>query len=180
MSGGYGAVDTNEPNDTESQPFQESDVYYLKEQKMSREDRVMKILLAAVPLLVAVLIMGGIGFLLFKDFDHLYPGPGGSTSPSNLKPRGPPIISPQGTAPDYSPAIDDQPTAPTPSYLKPRGPPISSPTAPAPAPKTSPSSSSSISSSGCGECSANPACNEIGLTGKCCPTGEGVMLGCCS
>jgi hypothetical protein len=135
-----------------------------------------------VPLLVAVLIMGGIGFWLFEDFDHLYPGPSGNRSPSGLKPRGPPIISPQGTALDYrySPAIDDQPTAPTPSNLKPRGPPISSPGAPAPAPKTSPSSSSSTSSSGGGDCSANPACNELDLTGQCCPTGEGVMLGCCS
>jgi hypothetical protein len=35
-------------------------------------------------------------------------------------------------------------------------------------------SSSSVS------CENNPTCHALGLTGLCCPTGEGTLLGCCS
>lgn len=29
-------------------------------------------------------------------------------------------------------------------------------------------------------CSVNPKCKKLELTGYCCPTGDGVMLGCCN
>lgn len=146
---GYGAVDTNEPMDAEAQPFNESDFLYLKEQKLTREEKFKKIILTTIPILVAFFIMGGIAYWLFKDFDHLYPGPSGKKYPSK-----------------YSPQVS----------------PIHTPTAPAPAPKVSPSSSSTSSSSGGGNsaCTANPDCKKLGLTGDCCPTSEGILLGCCS
>ena len=31
-----------------------------------------------------------------------------------------------------------------------------------------------------GSCETHPNCNSLGLTGSCCPTAEGIMLGCCS
>ena len=79
---GYGAVDTNEPMDAEAQPFNESDFLYLKEQKLTREEKFKKIILTTIPILVAFFIMGGIAYWLFKDFDHLYPGPSGKKYPS--------------------------------------------------------------------------------------------------
>lgn len=180
MPAGYGAIDTSEPDDTERQEeLKESDfIYFLKDKNATREDRLKKFILGAVPLVIAVILMGGIGFWLFKDFDHLYPGPSGSRSSPNLKPRGPPINSPQDSAPDYFPApSDSDPSPPTTSNLKPRGPPIGTPVAPAPSPMKPPAS---FSSGNDVDCSAIPACNKLGLTGLCCPTGEGVMLGCCS
>jgi hypothetical protein len=44
--------------------------------------------------------------------------------------------------------------------------------------KLSPSSLSDGSTSV--YCESHPACTDLGLTGQCCPTGEGVLLGCCS
>lgn len=61
--------------------------------------------------------------------------------------------------------------------------PTPAPSAPANRPSTtsSPTRSPASSSGGGGaaSCSANPLCDELGLTGECCPTVDGIFLICC-
>ena len=181
---GYGAIETDEKgSEVEAQPpvkasdnFKESDFLFLKDTHISPEERCRKVLLAAIPLIIAVLVMGGIGVWLLKDFDHLYPGPSGSRSPSLPKPRGPSTSIPEDSSPDLSPASDDAPSAV--ADLKPLGPPISSKDlVPSPTPVSNPKTSPLVSDS---SCNAHSSCEKLGLTGVCCPTDKGVMLECCS
>jgi hypothetical protein len=60
---GYGAIDTEE-GDTEEDPrttdtFEECNVYYLKEQKLTAGQQFNKLISAAVPLLTALFLVGG-------------------------------------------------------------------------------------------------------------------------
>ena len=77
----YGAV--------ENQTDHEFDGRYLEEPTLSREERMKKLFLTAVPILAAVLIVGGAALFLLRDFDNLYPGHhGGGREPSiRINPR---------------------------------------------------------------------------------------------
>lgn len=79
----YGSLknkgEDEEANNNETS-FQEENTYYLKE---SPPMSAKKVLLLAVPILGAVLMMGGIVLFLLRDFGHLYPGRGGDPGYSN-------------------------------------------------------------------------------------------------
>jgi hypothetical protein len=172
---GYGAIEqkseANDDRGAQASDFEEGNIYYLKERTLTAKERIRKLTLVAVPLLAALLIVGGAAWLLLRNFGSLYPGPGGGKNTPRYVPIAPePASSP--ISPPRGPPISYPAKAPSQ-----RGPPVSYP-AKAPT-KTSPSSSSS-SSGGASACSANSACKDLGLLGECCPTGAGVMLGCCS
>ena len=169
----YGTLKVSTGEDMSA--YQEVDTYYLKPSPLNRSEKLKKLLLLGVPILAAVIIIGGAAFLLFKSFDHLYPGPGGSVrpypSPSRAKdtePSEPPYpVIPRG--PLLHPAS-------SPSNTPPSG---SDPRSPMSGGETSGESSSVSSSSGSAACSGHKECSALDLIGDCCPTGQGVMLGCC-
>jgi hypothetical protein len=179
------ATTTAEEDPSESD-FQEVDTYYLKPSPLSRSEKLKKLLVIGVPILAAVIIVGGAASLLFKDFDHLYPGPGGSVRPYPSPSSN--VVKDKGT--------DTEPSAPSyPVVLPPRGPPLQPASSPKNSPQTggdrrsplssgggggrSSSSSSSSSLSGSAACAGHKECSELDLIGDCCPTIQGVMLGCC-
>jgi hypothetical protein len=167
---GYGAIDTKDGDISNTEDtFEECNVYYLKERTLTAKQRFNKLISAAVPLLIALFLVGGFALWLLKDFGMLYPGPSGGSNPQNS-----PIRSPSNFSPRNEPAPPINSPVPNGASSV-----VSSPTAPTPAPKTS-SSSSSFSGGGHSSCGANSACGDLGLTGECCPTNAGIMLGCCS
>ena len=137
----YGSVED------QTDGFDEKDMYYVKD-NTTREQKMRKLFLIAVPILAAILIIGGAALFLFKDFDNLYPGKGGG----NKEPM---------------PSTKHHITV------------SSTKAAPAPSPATSDSESAG-GSGGAKDCSANEKCKELELIGNCCPTSEGIFLGCCN
>lgn len=134
--------------------FDEKDTYYLKEGTLTREEKRRKFLLLAVPIIAAVLIIGGAALFLLHDFNHLYPGKGGGKEPGyKTKVKHPSSVSEKSDSSSSHSA------------------PVSAPTSPSSTFDTGKSSS---------DCSANEKCKAKGLTGDCCPTSDGVILGCCN
>lgn len=71
----YGSLKNNvEEEEATDTSFQTENAYYLKD---ATPMSAKKFLLLAVPILGAVLMMGGIVIFLLRDFGHLYPGRGG-------------------------------------------------------------------------------------------------------
>lgn len=159
----YGSVPTTVETVEQGTGFQEGSVYYLKEKSLTPKEKFQKLVRVAVPLAIALLVLGGFAYFLTRGFDSLYPAPG---EPSHVN------------IPHFTPSTDTAASPPGPSPLQPYGPPIPSPVS---TPVTSSSSASSSTGGGSSDsdCSAHPKCNDLGLTGSCCPTGEGVVLGCC-
>jgi hypothetical protein len=158
---GYGAVDavdTNEPQaETETRNFRESTMYYLKEKPATREECMRKTLLVAFPILIAALVLGLFTSWILHGSGILKQGGHGARG-SDFRP----VTS--YTAPSVPASV-----------------PEAAPLVPAPAPKSSTSKSApKQSTGGKSSCSANSACADLGLTGECCPTNAGIMLGCCS
>jgi hypothetical protein len=57
--------------------FDTAQMQYLGQGKeLTKEEKIRKIIRIAVPLLLAVIIVGGAFLFLAKDFGHLYPGHG--------------------------------------------------------------------------------------------------------
>jgi hypothetical protein len=133
---------------------------YYKGRSLSQKEKTAKLIKIAVPVAIAVLLIGGLTWFLLGDFGHLYPGPSGPKSPSSSH-----IIS--------SPEASKQTSTATSSKSH------SSASEP---PKASPATAthSSSTSSGGSSCSANSKCDGLGLIGDCCPSAAGVMLECCS
>ena len=168
----YGSVPTTIETVEQGTGFQEGSVYYLKEKTLTSKERFQKLVLVAVPLAVSLLIVGGAAYFLTRGFDSLYPAPG-EAGHVNI-----PHFTPSTHT--FDDAAPPSPPGPSPVH-QPYGPPIASPVSTA-----STSSSSSSSSTGGGssaggdsDCSAHPKCSDLGLSGSCCPTGEGIVLGCC-
>lgn len=65
----YGAVDDGAAD----RSFDVSETYYLKESQLTPAERRKKCIAMLLPILLAILIMGGAAFFLLKDFAHLYP-----------------------------------------------------------------------------------------------------------
>jgi hypothetical protein len=165
----YGSLKVS--TDEDEFEFQEVNTYYLKPSPLSRSDKLKKLMLIGVPILAAVIIVGGFALLLFKSFDNLYPGPGGSVRPypSAPEPSAPsyPVV-PRGSDTHLHPAS-------SPMHTSQSGGDPNSPTSGGGGSGGSASSSSGSSAS----CAGHKQCNELELIGDCCPTDQGVMLGCC-
>jgi hypothetical protein len=69
----YGSLEGQE----ESKSFDEKDAYYLKESTLSPEERRRKCMRMALPIITAVLMIGGFAMFLLRDFGILYPGRSG-------------------------------------------------------------------------------------------------------
>ena len=69
----YGAISKEEEERDPS--FDADNAYYLKDSvSLTPQQRIKKFCLVAVPVLVAVVIVGGAALFLLRDFTHLYPG----------------------------------------------------------------------------------------------------------
>ncbi|KAG7348515.1 hypothetical protein IV203_017220 [Nitzschia inconspicua] len=178
----YGSVNpasTNPPDeetDNENH-FQETDLLFYKGRTLSQKEKTVKLIKIAVPVFIAVLLIGGLTWLLLGGFGNLYPGPSGSKPPDSSS-YGRPIPTPQSTGSTTSTktTIDTTSTS-SKSHSS-----VSEPVAAAPkeSPTTSTSTSTHSSATGGAACSAHSHCDAIGLIGDCCPTTEGTMLDCCS
>jgi len=153
-SDNYGSIEESE-NAPLNRTFDADHAYYLKDGSrapLTFKQRLRKYSLIAVPLLAAVLIIGGAAFFLLRNFNHLYPGSsGGYGEETRAKEKAKHDYSTGVTAPATSPA----------------------------GPTASASSVSTGSGKGTAACASNPKCAEAGLLGQCCPTAAGVMLECC-
>jgi hypothetical protein len=65
----YGSVD----DDAADRSFDVSETYYLKESQLTPGEKRKKCIAMLLPILLAIVIMGGAAALLLKDFAHLYP-----------------------------------------------------------------------------------------------------------
>jgi hypothetical protein len=155
----YGSVpEDQEGADTsvDENNFKETDLLYYKGRTLSQKEKTVKIIKIALPVLVAVLLIGTLAWFLLSDFGHLYPGPSGVKPPDQ-----------SSSTISYPASTPHLPSGPEPA------------SAPAKLPVRS-SSTSPLSSGGGSSCAAHSNCNKLGLTGECCPTAAGDMLDCCS
>mmetsp|Transcript_1926 Transcript_1926/g.4434 ORF Transcript_1926/g.4434 Transcript_1926/m.4434 type:complete len:209 (-) Transcript_1926:55-681(-) len=169
--------------------FKETDLLYVTSQSrpLTPEEKRMKIIKIAVPIIVALILIGGFALFLLRGFTNLYPGPSGSSSSDNGG-RAPPYYEPLH---ETSPAATATATA---AEDYDNSMPVPAPTTPPKSTSTSKSSSSSSSSSSSvstsstsksssstsSSCGDNSKCSAAGLTGQCCPTVAGGVLDCCS
>lgn len=143
----YGAVEQPQPDE---EAYDIDNVYYVKEREVSAAEKRRKFLLVALPILIALLLVGGFTYYLLSGAHILKPeGAGGSGGEIKTSPT---IISPSSPS-------------------------KSSGRVSTPAPKEKTKSSAS---SGPTTCDANEKCANLGLSGDCCPTKAGVMLNCCT
>lgn len=112
--------------------YDENALQYLEKSKFS----FGRFARAVVPIIIAVLIMGGLAWGMTNGFAHFY---------------GPPKGGDDGVKQDES-------WIPTAKEER---------------------SSTSGAKAGAFTCSSNQRCSSLGLAGNCCPTDEGVTLGCC-
>lgn len=119
-----------------------------------------KVCRALIPILVALFIVGGVGYYFFENILN----PGGHGGGGEIETTNESVKSTTSKIPVPAPG-------PAPHEAK-----HSSSTSTAAAPDTKSSSTSSTSAS----CSAHPKCSDTGLTGKCCPAEGGIMLECCN
>lgn len=147
----YGAIPKSDGEADNS--FEEYDVDYVQERKLSFKERINKFFTAGIPIIIAVLIVVAFGLWTTKA---LAPAPSQTSVHT-------PAHSP---VPATSPVVEKTPVpAPAPSS-----------TAYVPEPTTS---AGTVKGNGGKACSTNPACKDLGLVGDCCPTSEGIELGCC-
>lgn len=161
----YGSVNENTGGGVEDiDEFKETDLLYYKEKELSKKEKIMKIVKIAVPVIVAIVLIGGFAWFLLTDFGHLYPGPAGSHVSDH-----PPASVPTSAVHAVPAQTNVQPE----KGLQ-----------PAAIPKYPASGSSSLSTTSTkslsgSTCAANSKCKALGLTGECCPTSAGTMLECC-
>ena len=110
----YGSVASFEDvEDAQYRDYQLGESYYLKPTKAEERRDLLKVV---GPMLVFILIMCGIAYALANDFDHLYPGRGGSGA-GGSQPREhyvPPPPLPQDSSGDARPAqvVEVDPNSP--------------------------------------------------------------------
>lgn len=166
----YGAVkgDGEEFYDVEN-------MLYVKERELTLKQKCHKIMLVALPILAALVIIGGFTLYVLFDSGILGRGPhqrGGSGDVSTPSSRGGenPFVTSKSTSSSSVPSpIAKGGSAPVTTYH-------STGSVPSPISK----GGSAPVKTGSSACSANEKCAKLGLTGACCPTNDGVMLGCCN
>jgi len=162
----YGAV-ADEENAKLDQAFDPSNTYYLQDQTRWT---LKKILLVVVPILGAVLIVGGFALFLLRDFSHLYPGQNGDKSGYYAHGGEHVVPSSNGGGGD-----EEEIHAPLGPYSKHKE---DSDYEDETSSKHHGSSGSSTTPSDAGAtCAVHPDCS--GLIGNCCPTTAGTFLECC-
>jgi hypothetical protein len=172
QSGGYkyGSVNKDDEeaagnNNNNNSYFKESDLYYYKEDDLTKKEKLMKIIKSCIPILIAVLLIGGITWILVQNFGTLYPSPGqrqrirpstGIENSSSSSHHNAPLNDDDSIhAPILTPRTSKDTTATT-------------------------ATTSSTKDNGKSSCSAYSKCFDLGLTGECCPTLAGDKLECCN
>mmetsp|Transcript_29828 Transcript_29828/g.63868 ORF Transcript_29828/g.63868 Transcript_29828/m.63868 type:complete len:173 (-) Transcript_29828:296-814(-) len=160
----YGSVSNDEESgDALNNNFDESNLYYYKKEELTRSDKVVKAVKLAVPIIIAALFIGGLGFMLFHNFEYFYPGQSGTTHPSKKT----------SSSASYEPITASSSGNSHTKTVSSSSDSFEAPSIPVPAPAPAPNVGDS-------SCAANPACAALGLVGdSCCPTGGGVRLACC-
>jgi len=172
----YGAVDKGETNEPEDAAFDAENTYYLKDS--GRRLTLKKMMLIAVPILAAILIMGGAALFLYRDFNHLYPGAQGDAG------------SKVWTSSSSTPHVSSSSDAESSSAEGKKTPPLrisshsnsSSASTKSKAAETDdfPPAKSGGGDGSSAACWDHVKCAEKGLLGDCCPTAVGDMLFCCT
>jgi hypothetical protein len=153
--------------------------YYVKERELTLKQKCNKIMLVALPILAAIVIIGGFTLYLLFDSGILGRGPhqgGGSANsgqvgtPSSRGGENPFVTSKSKSSSSVPSPIAKGGSAPMKTTHATTG------SVPSPISK----GGSAPVKTGSLECSANEKCAKLGLIGACCPTNEGVMLGCCN
>lgn len=156
----YGALPLpGDNNDAADTPFDPDNTYYLKDTSRWTTRKVVSI---AVPILAAMMVMGGIALFLLKDFNHLYPGRGGDKSPFYSNSGG--VATPKSSSSDTKSPVAFSTTKQHHDSTT---------------PASSPSKNKvvyTVDAAGA-SCAVHPDCSL--LSGNCCPTAEGLMLACC-
>lgn len=147
----YGSAKLSEEGASAADQYDLDNTYYVKERTMSRKERLTKCMLVLVPILAAVILVGGFAYFVIS---HVLER-GGRGNRDHAAVAIPANPSSGGGRPASRPG-----TYPSTEFEPP----------PAPAPKEKTHSAS---------CSANSKCVDLGLKGECCPTNDGVTLGCC-
>ena len=132
--------------------YEMGQTYYLKPTKSKKA-----LLRGLVPIIIALLILGGAGYYFFEDV--LNPGAGHHGS---------------GKGGEVETTNEVVKSSTTKHIAKEKGEGVVEDAPAAPEEKTKGSSSSSS-----GSCSSYPKCVATGLTGMCCPAAGGIMLECC-
>ena len=161
MSAGqnYGSIDESALTD---KSFDADNAYYLKNESGNNsgqpQQKCRKFLVAGLPILIAIAIIGGAVLYLLKDFSSLYPGRGGGGSSSTHR-----AYSAQVDVSSYKAAKGE--SSETSAGV--RGPKV-----------TPPNSEGGKVTGGDAACSAHEGCSK--LRGDCCPTADGIHLSCCA
>jgi len=132
--------------------FKESDLYYYKEDELTKREKTMKIINSIFPILISILLVGGITWGLIKNFGKLYPSP----SSNNIK------TSSSHQASSYT--TDDSTNDDIPDPIQ----------------TTKISTDTTKNYLGSSSCSAYPKCLDLGLIGQCCPALAEDRLDCCN
>jgi len=167
----YGAVaSADDEEKAVDQSFDAANTYYLRE---TTRWSTKKCLLIAVPILGAILIVGGFALFLLRDFSHLYPGRGGDKSGyyahggEHVVPSSSKTTSGVNAPMTPSSKTDDDETGDESSESK-----TTTTT------KHDKSKSVAPNKDAGATCAVHPDC--AGLIGNCCPTDKGVVLECCA
>mmetsp|Transcript_68 Transcript_68/g.140 ORF Transcript_68/g.140 Transcript_68/m.140 type:complete len:172 (-) Transcript_68:110-625(-) len=159
----YGAMEEGKNNELGSLGMTSSTSAYdidklrfVPNDNLTPQEKRSKCITVTFCLSVFALIIGGIAYMLFSDFGHLYPGSGAHREnyPSVWKKT-------SDRTPVLSPGKKDN-SSTEPPKLSPRPPHFPTKEKESPA-----------------ACSAYEKCANLGLEHDCCPTTEGTMLGCC-
>lgn len=150
----YGSAQTAAEGAAAAEQYDLDNTYYVKERTMSRKERCSKLLLVMLPIVLAVILVGGFAYYVIS---HVLERGAGGGKHGTIETAYP--ASPKGSSSIPASRPGTYPASQSP---------------PAPAPKTKSHSSSASSS-----CSSNSKCADLGLIGDCCPTKQGVTLGCC-
>lgn len=165
-SGGYkydSVSNEDEAGKVYNKNFKESDLYYYKEDELTKREKTMKIVRLTFPILISILLIGGIAWGLFQNFGKLYPSPSGQRASNNIKTSS----SHQSSSYTTDDGTDDDIPDPIQTSK------ISTDT-------TNSGSSSTKKYLGSSSCLEYQKCLDLGLIGKCCPTLAGNRLDCCN
>lgn len=170
----YGSVDKGETNEPEDATFDAENTYYLKDS--GRRLTLKKLMLIAVPILAAILIMGGAALFLYRDFNHLYPGAQGDAGSKVRSSSSSPHVS---SSDAESSSSDGKKTPPLRISTHSNSSSASAKSKEAETDDFPPAKSGGGDGSSAA-CWDHVKCAEKGLLGDCCPTAVGDMLFCCT
>lgn len=83
----YGSIEDSKVDGSDDVGFDEESAYYLKSTDPASV-RLRRVVRGSIPIMIAILIIGGAAYFLTKDFSFLYPGANGARHqeyPANIE-----------------------------------------------------------------------------------------------